>query len=43
MQWIRRGVYPVREALVDSEGELVIDVIGETLPLEDELNDARTH
>ena len=43
MQRVCRCVDPVREALVNAEGELVVDVVRETLPLQDELDDSRPH
>ena len=41
MQRIGGGVDALVERSVDAEGEVVVDVVGETLPLEDELDDAR--
>ena len=39
MQRVGRDVDAVGKALVDPEGELVVDVVRETLPLQDELDD----
>ncbi len=38
-----RGVDAVVDALVDAEVELVVHVLGEALPLQDELHDAGAH
>ena len=41
VQRIGGGVDALVERAVDAKGEVVVDVVGETLPLEDELDDAR--
>ena len=41
VQRIGGGVDTLVERSVDAEREVVVDVVGETLPLEDELDDAR--
>ncbi len=43
MEGVRCAVCPVGKALVDSEGELVADVLAQPLPLQDELDDAGAH
>ncbi len=42
VQWIRGGVDPVAEALVDAEGELIVGVLRQALPLQNELHYSRS-
>jgi hypothetical protein len=37
------GVDPLVEGPVDAEGEVVVDVVGKSFPLQDELNDSGTN
>lgn len=42
MEWVGRQVDALVQAPVDPKGEIVVHVVGDPFPLQDELDDART-